>query len=150
MKEFKKSLTNKPRNHLGQLLLKTHKLFIEESINHLAKLGHSELLPHHFYTIVHIDYNNGCEVSEIIKNSGDSKQVISNTLRHLEDLGYIKKVKSQLDARAKKVYFTKKGLSLIKDGLKVVDTIESKYSLILGVKNFKTLKKSLLKISSEL
>lgn len=141
-----KQLLNTRNNHLGRMLLELHKNFIDESISHLQDNGFTDLLPHHFYTIAHIHIEKGCEISILIEKSGTSKQAISNTLKHLEEKKYIRKVASDLDARSKKVYFTKKGIKLIEEGMKAVKKIEDRYSTILGKAEFKAMKSSLEKI----
>ena len=141
-----KQLVKTRNNHLGRMLLELHKSFIEESISHLKSAGFNDLLPHHFYTIAHIDTEKGCEISELIEKSGTSKQAISNTLKHLEEKKYIKKVASEIDARSKKIFFTNKGIKLIEQGMEAVAKIESRYSEVIGKKNFKIMKESLEKI----
>jgi DNA-binding MarR family transcriptional regulator len=140
-------LLNKRGNHVGRLLLELHKSFIYESISYLQEAGFSDLLPHHFYTIAHIDIESGCEISELVEKSGTSKQAVSNTLRYLENKKYIKKIASELDARSKKIFFTKKGIQLIKQGMLAVQKIETKYSKAVGKKEFIIMKAALEKIN---
>ena len=131
-------LTDKRQAHLGRYLLEINKSFLQMSVEQLADAGFDDLQPHHIHTFAHI-HEEGSTIAEIIEQASVSKQAVSNTLKYLEEKGYIKKKANPEDQRAKKIYFTKKGENLIKEGMDGIKEIESYYESMIGKRKFSLL-----------
>jgi DNA-binding MarR family transcriptional regulator len=76
----------------------------------------------------------GGRIQQMAQTQGVSKQAISAVVTELEDLGYIRRVPDQADARQVLVRFTGKGHRLIADSVASVDEIDKEFEELIGRK----------------
>lgn len=99
--------------------------------------------------ISHIGHE-GIEQSLLAKKLNVSKQACYQTLKDIEQAGYICRETSQLDARAKQLMLTEQGRQLLADGLKNMQRLEKKLINIIGSKALNELFLSLKTLSKQL
>lgn len=127
---------------LGRFLISLFRLFEDELILELHKLGFIEISVSDFNVLRFIDPK-GIQATEIAKLAGVSKQAMSKQIRHLEIKGLIKRHFTAKDSRAQIIQFSAKGKNVIEASIKIILEIEKKYEKIIGINNLEQLKKHL-------
>lgn len=76
----------------------------------------------------------GVRPTDLADYLGISKQACNQTLNQLQQYGYVARKADPSDGRSKRLFLTKQGLSLARDGALVLDQIEQEFSKALGLK----------------
>lgn len=78
----------------------------------------------------------GTPVAALAQLNGVTTQAISRIAGELESLGYIRRASSSHDRRSRRIYFTPRGLELIRDSVASVQTLADELMSALGKKSF--------------
>ncbi|MBN48696.1 MAG: hypothetical protein CMN85_04085 [Spongiibacteraceae bacterium] len=78
----------------------------------------------------------GTAVASLAQLNGVTTQAISRIAGELESLGYIRRASSSHDRRSRQLYFTPRGLELIRDSVASVQTLADELIGALGKKQF--------------
>ena len=81
---------------------------------------------------------NGARINDIAEINGVSKQAISQITQEIESLGYLTRIVDPQDKRARKIIFTPKGQSLIRDSVRTIKQVEADWENLIGTENLKT------------
>ena len=130
---------------LGRFLITLFRLFEDELIAGLRQLKYKNVTTTDFNVLRFIDPQ-GIQSVEIAKLAGVSKQAMSRQILQLEKRGFILRRQDPLDSRAQLVCFSKRGAKLIEDSISIIESIEKRYSKILGEKELDHLKKQIKKL----
>lgn len=78
----------------------------------------------------------GTPVAALAQLNGVTTQAISRIAGELESLGYIRRASNSHDRRSRQLYFTPRGLELIRDSVASVQTLADELIAALGKKSF--------------
>ncbi len=94
-------------------------------------LGHRQLKMSYAQVLNYLG-SDGARIKDIAEIHGVSKQAISQITLEIQALGYVTRIDDPSDRRAKKIVFTPKGGSLIKDSLNTIMQIEAQWAALIG------------------
>ncbi len=138
---FREELERRKRASMGQLLLRSARLFNERAIGRLqrtrpeARVAHTQLYPH-------IDLE-GTRLVELARRVGTSKQAVGQLVGELEALGVVRREPDPADARAKRVCFTARGRRALLEGLGVLRDTEAELARVIGRSRLRRLRADL-------
>jgi len=124
------SLVN-PGYELPLLLFGGFRMLIDRLHEELARQGHADARPAHGFALQAIGPT-GTTASELGRRLGVSKQAAGKTVDRLVRLGYVERVASEADARAKVVRLTPLGLDLLNRSAAIFDELRSEWVRTLG------------------
>ena len=125
--------------HLG-VLLRDPALAINELVSEqLAERGFTDFRPAHGTIGQHIR-DEGSRVTELAQLAQVSKPTIVYFVNDLERLGYVERVPDPDDGRAKLIRLTERGVRAQEAAREIVAQIEHDWSLVLGRRDFATLR----------
>lgn len=130
---------------LGRFLITLFRIFEDELITGLNQLKYKNVTTTDFNVLRFIDPQ-GIQSVEIAKLAGVSKQAMSRQILQLEQRGLILRRQDPYDSRAQLVCFSEQGAKLIEDSISIIESIEKRYSKILGEKELEHLKKQIKKL----
>jgi len=130
---------------LGRFLITLFRIFEDELITGLNQLKYKNVTTTDFNVLRFIDPQ-GMQSVEIAKLAGVSKQAMSRQILQLEKRGLILRRQDPYDSRAQLVCFSEQGAKLIEDSISILESIEKRYSKILGEKELEHLKKQIKKL----
>ena len=116
---------------------------------HLAKRGHDGLTGAQANAIGYLDPL-GTRASVVAERMGVSKQAVSQFIDELERMGYVERVADPLDARAKLVRCTRKGVRYCKDVEAARAAIEKEVVPRLGQRGLLELRSQLQRVTEAL
>jgi len=88
----------------------------------------------------------GARPGTLAERAGMSKQAMNRLLGTLEELGYVARSDSPEEGRARIVRYTKRGHAAYRKILDILHDIEREWSAELGSRDFRELKKLLLRV----
>ncbi len=127
------------KNNIGQSLLEVARDFQKNALTEYTKAGHSHLQISHQAILTHLSLS-GSRLTELAQRASMTKQAMGQLIDEVERLGYVKRMPDPTDGRAKIVCFTDQGRTLIKSGTEIGDTIQEKYSALIGEKKMHRLR----------
>jgi DNA-binding MarR family transcriptional regulator len=110
--------------HLGLLLWRGNRLFVDLMIVELAQRGYDGLTRAGMNVFPVLDPD-GTRLTTVSDRLGVQKQTLSRAIDDLEDRGYLRREADKLDARAKIIRLTTRGHALVQDGLAVKTQLEA-------------------------
>lgn len=120
-----------PGYELPLLLFSGFRTLIDRLHEELARQGHADARPAHGFALQAIGVA-GVTASELGRRLGVSKQAAGKTVDRLMRLGYVERVASEVDARAKVVCLTPLGLDLLNRSAAIFDRLRSEWVRTLG------------------
>jgi DNA-binding MarR family transcriptional regulator len=120
-----------PGYELPLLLFGGFRMLIDRLHEELARQGHAEARPAHGFALQAIGPS-GTTASELGRRLGVSKQAAGKTVDRLVRLGYVERVASEADARAKVVRLTPLGLDLLNRSAVIFDQLRAEWVRALG------------------
>jgi DNA-binding MarR family transcriptional regulator len=115
----------------------------------LAERGFGDFRVAHGAIGQHIE-DRGSRVTELAQLAQVSKPTVVYLVNDLERLGYVERVPDPDDGRAKLVRLTERGARAQAEARKIVAQIEQDWSLLLGRRDFATLRRLLQRLHDEL
>jgi DNA-binding MarR family transcriptional regulator len=137
------------RTHLGRLLFELSTAFERESLARLKARGHHDLTPAQKQVIVHLPLA-GARLTELAARAGVSKQAMMKLVDGLESIGYVRRADDPDDQRAKRVLLTRRGRTLIDDGLDIVADLEREHAAKIGRESLDLLQRELTRLAEAL
>jgi DNA-binding MarR family transcriptional regulator len=119
-----------PGYELPLLLFGGFRMLIDRLHEELARQGHADARPAHGFALQAIGA--GVTASELGRRLGVSKQAAGKTVDRLVRLGYVERVASEADARAKVVRLTPLGLDLLNRSAAIFDELRAEWVRALG------------------
>ncbi|HEX4205635.1 MAG TPA: MarR family transcriptional regulator [Ktedonobacteraceae bacterium] len=119
------------QEHIGRLLLRAHRIFSEQALRKLRKLGHTRLSMVHTTLLPHLDIN-GTQATVLAERAGITKQAAGRVIADLEREGYVQRLPDPTDQRASMIVFTDAGWQFLVDAYHVKKEIEEEYTALLG------------------
>ncbi len=119
-----------PGYELPLLLFGGFRMLIDRLHEELARQGHADARPAHGFALQAIGA--GVTASELGRRLGVSKQAAGKTVDRLVRLGYVERVASEADARAKVVRLTPLGLDLLNRSAAIFDELRAEWVRTLG------------------
>ncbi len=119
-----------PGYELPLLLFGGFRMLIDRLHEELARQGHADARPAHGFALQAIGA--GVTASELGRRLGVSKQAAGKTVDRLVRLGYVERVASAADARAKVVRLTPLGLDLLTRSAAIFDELRAEWVRTLG------------------
>jgi DNA-binding MarR family transcriptional regulator len=135
------------KNSLGQVLIRTGRLFNEEALHHVRKRTGLPLRPAHMALLAYIDLC-GTRATEIARRQGVSKQAVSPLLNDMIGWGVLDKVPDPDDGRAQLVRFGHSGGLSLMEGLSFLVELESELAETLGQARLDALRLELAAVMS--
>lgn len=120
-----------PGYELPLLLFGGFRTLVDRLHEELARQGHADARPAHGFVLQAIGPA-GVTASELGRRLGVSKQAAGKTVDRLVRLGYVERVASEADARAKVVRLTPLGLDLLNRSAAIFDELRSEWVRTLG------------------
>lgn len=120
-----------PGYELPLLLFGGFRVLIDRLHEELARQGHADARPAHGFALQAIGVA-GTTASELGRRLGVSKQAAGKTVDRLVRLGYVERVASEADARAKVVRLTPLGLDLLNRSAAIFDELRAEWVRTLG------------------
>lgn len=118
----------------------------ERLVSGLHKAGFPEIRPVHGKVFAYIDRENGSQLVDLAKRSNVTKQFMSQLIKQLEELDYIKKTIHPTDQRAFLVKLTAKGKRSVAAADKIILEMEKQYAELLHDHGYQKLRELLSKI----
>lgn len=132
---------------MGQLLIRTARLFNERAIARGRILRGLDLRPAHTALFPHLSLE-GTRMTALAEQVGVSKQAVGQIVAELEQAGVLCRVPDPSDGRAKLVRFTTAGYSAVLAGFGVLHEIEDELAAELGEAMIRRLNRDLAKLLS--
>ena len=104
--------------------------------------GYGTLRRVHNRVLVHLRLD-GSRIVDIARAEGVSKTAIGQLVTELEQLGFVERRADPADGRAKKVFYTRKGLEMLDEARSIGETINADIVAVLGQRKFDQLAKLL-------
>ena len=120
-----------PGYELPLLLFGGFRTLIDRLHEELARQGHAAARPAHGFALQAVGVA-GTTASELGRRLGVSKQAAGKTVDRLVRLGYVERLTSATDARAKVVRLTPLGLDLLNRSAAIFDELRSEWVQLLG------------------
>ncbi|HEX8713361.1 MAG TPA: MarR family transcriptional regulator [Terracidiphilus sp.] len=130
---------------IGALLRVPAEAIHRRIIRELNAAGFTELSQPHI-AVFRYPSPDGVRPGVLAERAGMSKQAMNRLLGTLEDSGYLMRSDSPDEGRARIVHFTRRGHAAYAKAIQVLREIEREWSAELGPKDFKQLKKLLLRL----
>ena len=129
-------------NNLVRLLVEFSKDFERRTLKLLQQRGHEQIRPSHSILFSNLGLG-AVRVTELAERAQVTQQAMGKMLKEVERMGYIERGIDQNDKRAKEIRLTKKGVSLVKDSMQVVDEVRQYYAERVGTKELDVLESNL-------
>ncbi len=120
-----------PGYELPLLLFGGFRMLIDRLHEELARQGHADARPAHGFALQAVGPA-GATASELGRRLGVSKQAAGKTVDRLVRLGYVERVASEADARAKVVRLTPLGVDLLNRSAAIFDDLRAEWVRTLG------------------
>jgi DNA-binding MarR family transcriptional regulator len=130
----------------GRLLLTGVINWQDVLVRGLQKRGFRGFRASHMNVLRHIDLG-GTRITEIADRSRQSKQAVGQLVASCEAQKLVKTIADSTDRRAKIVTFTSLGRAVIDAERDVMERMDAELKVLLGVKSFTDLRRSLLLLS---
>jgi DNA-binding MarR family transcriptional regulator len=114
-----------PDEHLGFLLWRSGRSFVDMLQQELSQRGFNDLTNAHMNLMPFLD-SDGTRTTQLAQRMGTSKQAVTKLVDDLEAKGYMSRASDPSDGRAKIVVFTGKGLRLLEAGERAKIAIEQR------------------------
>ena len=108
---------------LGQLLLKTSRLFQDAALTKLSTQLGFPLRPSHLSLLPHLDFH-GTRLTTLANRLGHSKQAIGQLVEELVEAGMLAKMPDPADGRARLIHLVRTPGRRIEDGLDALAQVE--------------------------
>ena len=141
MKEKSDELSSRS---LRQLLLQRSEWFEDRVLKAAPRYGYRFVTPAMHRLFAHMS-SKPVNISELARRLAVSRQAVHQTVAAARRRGIIELVDDPLDARARKVRFTAKGMKMARSASQVVRTIESELERRLGRRELAALRRILCK-----
>lgn len=105
------------------------------SIQRTRALGYESLRPVHNRVFIHLSLD-GSRIVDIARAEGISSTAVGQLVTELEQLGFVERRSDPADGRAKKVFYTRKGLEMLDAARSIAKTIDSELAAVLGQRKF--------------
>lgn len=138
----KEDLQSQRWDNLGRLLGFGWMAFHIRVVHHVKSNGFHDLTDAHFRLTRSMDYD-GTRISDLARRAGVTKQAMSQLVRSMEEMGYLKRVNDAKDKRAQLIRYTRRGKRLAKTIVESANLVEDELREMIGAKNIATLKTSL-------
>lgn len=99
-------------------------------------MGHAEM---RILVMMYLHHAAGCSQEELIARSEVDRSNVGRTLKKLEQLGYLERVKDSKDRRSYRVFLTEKGESIKEQLLDMRKTLHNTFAMAMTDQEFKTL-----------
>ncbi len=140
-KHERKLIESRAKN-LRQLLTRATRTLNKLVLNELTRRGHTDVRLAHAALLANLDVE-GNTISAVAERASMTKQALGQLAQEMEEKGYLLREADELDARATRLRFTDKGWRLMLDSFKAIDSIEKRYSKILGRQTMRDLRAGL-------
>jgi DNA-binding MarR family transcriptional regulator len=137
------------RASLGQVLLRSARLFNERALARVRRERGVEVRPAHLALLPHIDLG-GTRLTELAARAGVTKQAVGQLVETLEALGMVRREPDPDDARARRVVFTRQGFEAMQQGLGVLEALDAELAAALGKRRVAELTRELLALMKAL
>jgi len=131
----------------ARLVLKLFRGFEQSLLEQLASQGITDVTPSHLNILRHLN-NQGMMISQLAQDAALSKQLVGRIVKELAAKGYLKITEEQNDRRIKFVSYTKKGTTLIRLAVEIVDAVEQQYKTTLGKAGYEQFRNALTQLSA--
>jgi len=140
----KKKLTQEDLEHyrkhnIGQPLMEVARHFQKHAMAAFLAEGHAGLQASHQAILTHLSLS-GSRLTDLAKRASMTKQAMGQLVDEVEALGYVERVPDPTDKRAKLVRFTAQGCELMRSGTRVGDSIQKRYTEIIGERKMERLR----------
>lgn len=114
---------------------------------HLVAAGfHDHRVVHHT-VMAHVTHE-GIRATELAQRAGVTKQAMSELVRDLVGLGYLRTKPDPKDGRAKLIHFAERGERAVETAVRAFDSMEEALAEELGPRALRSLRRSLLGLSA--
>jgi|GEM_PF-6437937 len=131
-------------NNTGNLLARALQKWNKKMTDAFEKARFIDIKPSYGAIFILLFEKDGLPVSEIIKRTNLSKQVISGYLKELQNKNYIELGKTEADQRKNIIFLTVKGNKFKQVAIKIINTIDQELFKKLGKTDFKKLQQILI------
>lgn len=128
-----------PNSHLGFLLWRASRAFLEDFRQELAARGYDDLSPSHVNVMPMLDAD-GTNAQVLADRIGVTKQAAGRIIGELDRAGYVRRVTDIGDGRARLVLFTEKGRALLEEGERAKLALEERWLVGLDVETVALMK----------
>lgn len=150
MESYERRLEREKAASLGQVLMRTARLFNERAIRRFREhpeyrgigLRHTVVFPH-------LDLE-GTRITTLAQRMDMTKQGAGQLVTELEEAGLVERVPDATDGRAKLVRFTERGRAALLDGIAELRAFEEELAAVVGRAELTRLRHGLLKLGAAL
>ena len=132
--------------HVGILLWRTSRGWVERYIEALQEAGYHEITLSRSNLTAHIDPARGTRQSDLVARSRLTKQAVNQLLAELEASDLVERVVDPEDRRAKVVRYTERGMAMLREGDRIKRRMEAELTETLDAEELETLKRLLRKL----
>lgn len=127
---------------LGFLLREVYGRLQHQVYDVVAGMGHPGLRPTHSPVLRHLDPEGG-RVAELSRATGLAKQSVAYVIEDLIALGYLHGKPDPEDGRARRLFYTPRGLELLEALAAASQSLEAELAATLGTRRLQALRSSL-------
>lgn len=128
-------MSARDRLPIGQLLGRSLRIFREDLFRAGQLAGYHDLRESHLQVFGVID-RDGTRLTELASRANMTSPSMAELVDQLEELGYVERTPDTTDGRAKLIRLTLQGRRLVRETLRVVDNLETKYRQVVGAEEF--------------
>jgi DNA-binding MarR family transcriptional regulator len=134
-----KTSTRSPHESIGVLLREPFLAVTEDLHRRLTERGHAEVRPPHGMVFQFLD-DEGTRVSVLAERAQITKQSMAELVAHLEEHGYVERIRDPSDGRAKLVRSTARGQEVTAIARQGLAEIESEWASRVGAEKMRRLR----------
>jgi DNA-binding MarR family transcriptional regulator len=127
---------------LGFLLREVYGRLQHQVYDVVAGMGHPGLRPMHSPVLRHLDPEGG-RIAELARATGLAKQSVAYVVEDLIALGYLHSEPDPEDGRARRLFYTPRGLELLDALAAASQSLEAEFAVTLGAQRFQALRSTL-------
>jgi DNA-binding MarR family transcriptional regulator len=135
------------RTDLGFLLAQASRRWNELLADEFRERGHGDVRPAHGSVLVPLFEEDGLRIGELAERSHLAKQTMTTMVRAVERAGLVESRPDPGDARATRVYLTRRGLAFRPNAARTVAHLEELVATRLGERRTAALRASLSQIT---
>jgi DNA-binding MarR family transcriptional regulator len=128
--------------NLAQLLREPYEALVARLHEELAAAGFADIRPAHG-CVFQYTHPQGSRLTDLARRAGLTKPTVVAAVNDLERLGYVERLPDANDGRAKVVRLTARGVAAATEGARIIQSIESEWSALLGEHGARRLRRTL-------
>ncbi|KAB8190493.1 MarR family transcriptional regulator [Nonomuraea phyllanthi] len=135
---------------LPQLIGQTFNLVLDGLLQRLVENGYDDLRPTHYLNVFRLLDCDGTRPTTLARKAGMTPQAMSELVGHLEQHGYVRRVRDPADGRGRIVVFADRGTRAAEISAGYFAELEVRWADVVGADGLQAVRSSLTQILADL